>query len=115
VLEICRRGSRREPVVGTGLGADETTVWTRPAEAAIPRTSVRSTTTIVSRRSGRVEPPPRGVSSTPIDWLPDRQRGIPFFADLIAVATANHGRLPFLHVYDFARVRMVAGAARARR
>jgi myo-inositol-1(or 4)-monophosphatase len=116
-LEICRASvedvqrvlgelptrHEREPVVGQGLGGDETTAIDKAAEdVLLARFRSIDGITIVSEEAGR-----RGNGSTivvidPIDGSLNAKRGIPFFSVSIAVASGpTMGDVHFGYVYDF--------------
>jgi myo-inositol-1(or 4)-monophosphatase len=117
-LEICRacvadvRGvldelptrAEREPVVGAGLGGDETTAIDKAAEEAILARlrAVEEPLTIVSEEVGRFGGGPTVVVVDPIDGSLNAKRTIPFFAVSIAVADGETmGDVHFGYVYDF--------------
>jgi myo-inositol-1(or 4)-monophosphatase len=87
VLERLPTRAEREPVVGQGLGGDETTAIDAAAEEAILTRMRESAGAIVSEEVGRV-----GGSGLPllvvdpIDGSLNAKRGIPFFSLSIAVA-----------------------------
>ena len=96
--------SDREPVVGTGLGGDETTAIDAAAERVIlARLAGLGDATIVSEEIG--ERPGRGplrVVVDPIDGSLNAKRGIPFFSVSIAVADGDAmGDVLFGYVHDF--------------
>jgi myo-inositol-1(or 4)-monophosphatase len=93
----------REPVVGTGMGGDDTTAVDAAAEKAILRRFERlDDVTIVSeeiglRGSGRTR-----VVIDPIDGSLNAKRGIPFFSLSIAVAAGPAmGDVHLGFVHDF--------------
>ncbi|MHB8468740.1 MAG: inositol monophosphatase family protein [Gaiellaceae bacterium] len=116
-LEVCRAAcgdvqreltalptrAEREPVVGAGLGGDDTTAVDKAAEDAILARLRGLEVTIVSEEAGRLE----GGGSTvvvvdPIDGSLNAKRGLPFFALSIAVAEGETmGDVVFGYVYDF--------------
>jgi myo-inositol-1(or 4)-monophosphatase len=93
----------REPVVGRGLGGDETTAIDRAAEDAILERIRESAGSIVSEEVGRIggEALPLVVVD-PIDGSLNAKRGIPFFSISIAVAEGETmGDVVFGFVHDF--------------
>jgi myo-inositol-1(or 4)-monophosphatase len=122
-LEICRSAAEdvrrvldelptradREPVVGDGVGGDETTAIDAESEAAIVRRLERAHAeglefTLVSEELGERA---FGRSRTrvvvdPIDGSVNSKRGIPFFAFSLAVADGPQmDDVHFGYVYDF--------------
>ena len=116
-LELCRAAvadvdevlarlptrAEREPVVGQGLGGDETTAIDRAAEDAILARVRGAAGAVVSEEVGRL-----GGSATPlvvvdpIDGSLNAKRGIPFFSISIAVAEGETmDDVVFGFVYDF--------------
>jgi myo-inositol-1(or 4)-monophosphatase len=93
----------REPVVGQGLGGDETTAVDKAAEDAIvARLRGIPDLTIVSEEVGRLGDGKTVVVVDPIDGSLNAKRGIPFFAVSIAVASGETmGDVHFGYVYDF--------------
>jgi myo-inositol-1(or 4)-monophosphatase len=93
----------REPVVGTGLGGDETTAVDAAAEAAIlARFRDLDDVTIVSEEIGRLGTGSTTVVIDPIDGSLNAKRGLPFFSVSIAVADGpTMGDVHFGYVYDF--------------
>jgi myo-inositol-1(or 4)-monophosphatase len=115
-LEVCRaavadvRGvlaelptrAEREPVVGAGLGGDDTTAIDRAAEEAILARLRVLPVTIVSEEAGRVGAGETVVVVDPIDGSLNAKRGIPFFSLSIAVADGETmDDVHFGYVYDF--------------
>ncbi len=116
-LEICRASvadvqrvlgelptrAEREPVVGQGLGGDETTAIDKAAEDAIlARFRALDGITIVSEEAGRLGDGSTIVVIDPIDGSLNAKRGIPFFSVSIAVADGpTMGDVQFGYVYDF--------------
>jgi myo-inositol-1(or 4)-monophosphatase len=120
-LEACRAAARdveevlarlptsaeREPVVGAGVGGDDTTVIDAEAERAVVARldSLGTDFTLVSEELG--VRPSRGGSTTvvvvdPIDGSINAKRGIPFFALSVAVADGPAmGDVHFGYVFDF--------------
>jgi myo-inositol-1(or 4)-monophosphatase len=103
VLDDLPTRVEREPIVGTGLGGDETTAVDKAAEDAIlARLQVLDDVTIVSEEVGRVGDGASLVVVDPIDGSLNAKRGIPFFAVSIAVADGGRmGDVHFGYVYDF--------------
>jgi myo-inositol-1(or 4)-monophosphatase len=95
--------AEREPVVGQGLGGDETTAVDRAAESAIlARFRDLADVTLVSEEIGRLGQGRTLVVIDPIDGSLNAKRGIPFFSVSIAVADgARMGDVHFGYVYDF--------------
>jgi len=93
----------REPVVGTGLGGDETTAVDRAAEDAIlARLRAVDDITVVSEEVGRLGDGATVVVVDPIDGSLNAKRGIPYFSVSIAVADGpTMGDVFFGYVYDF--------------
>jgi len=94
--------AEREPVVGQGLGGDETTAIDKAAEDAIvARFGQLDDVTIVSEEVGRLGDGRTVVVIDPIDGSLNAKRGIPFFAVSIAVADGERmGDVYFGYVYD---------------
>jgi myo-inositol-1(or 4)-monophosphatase len=87
VLERLPTRVEREPVVGAGLGGDDTTAIDRAAEDAILARVQEAAGAVVSEEVGRIggaELPL--VVVDPIDGSLNAKRGIPFFSLSIAVA-----------------------------
>jgi myo-inositol-1(or 4)-monophosphatase len=104
VLEELPTRAEREPVVGEGLGGDETTAIDKAAEDAILARlrAVGEPLTIVSEEAGRLGDGPTLVVVDPIDGSLNAKRTIPFFAVSIAVADGETmGDVHFGYVYDF--------------
>jgi len=103
VLDELPTRAEREPVVGQGLGGDETTAIDRAAEDAIlARLRDLDDLTIVSEEVGRLGDGSTVVVVDPIDGSLNAKRGIPFFSVSIAVADApTMGAVHFGYVYDF--------------
>jgi myo-inositol-1(or 4)-monophosphatase len=94
----------REPVVGDGVGGDETTAIDAAAEhVIIERLRAVDGATIVSEEVGEVRGEGRWrVVVDPIDGSLNAKRGIPFFSLSIAVAEgATMDDVVFGYVYDF--------------
>jgi myo-inositol-1(or 4)-monophosphatase len=92
----------REPVVGSGVGGDETTAIDRAAENAIVARLRDLDVTIVSEEVGRLGDGATVVVVDPIDGSLNAKRGIPFFSLSIAVADGETmDDVHFGYVYDF--------------
>jgi myo-inositol-1(or 4)-monophosphatase len=93
----------REPVVGAGLGGDETTAIDRAAEEAILDRIRESAGAIVSEEIGRLGGAALPlVVVDPIDGSLNAKRGIPFFSISIAVAEGETmDDVVFGFVHDF--------------
>jgi myo-inositol-1(or 4)-monophosphatase len=103
VLEQLPTRAEREPVVGTGLGGDETTAVDTAAEDAIlARLRAIDDLTIISEEIGTLGDGSTVVVVDPIDGSLNAKRGIPFFSVSIAVASGpTMGDVEFGYVYDF--------------
>ena len=102
VLEELPTRAEREPVVGHGLGGDDTTAIDQAAEDAIVARFRELDVTIVSEEIGRLGSGSTVVVVDPIDGSLNAKRGIPFFAVSIAVADGERmGDVHFGYVYDF--------------
>jgi myo-inositol-1(or 4)-monophosphatase len=102
VLEELPSRTEREPVVGQGLGGDETTAVDRAAENAIVAHLRDLDVTIISEEIGRFGDGDTVVVVDPIDGSLNAKRGIPFFSVSIAVADGETmGDVHFGYVYDF--------------
>ena len=104
VLQELPSRDEREPVVGDGVGGDETTAVDAAAERAIvERLRAIDGVTVVSEEAGEL----RGEGSwrvvvDPIDGSLNAKRGIPFFSLSIAVAEGETmDDVVFGYVYDF--------------
>ncbi len=94
--------AEREPVVGEGLGGDETTAVDKAAEDAILARFRGLDVTIVSEEVGRLGSGSTVVVVDPIDGSLNAKRGIPFFAVSVAVADGETmDDVHFAYVYDF--------------
>jgi myo-inositol-1(or 4)-monophosphatase len=96
--------AEREPVVGTGMGGDETTAIDRASESAILSRlrAVDEPLTIVSEEVGVLGEGGTVVVVDPIDGSLNAKRELPFFAVSIAVADGpTMGDVRFGYVYDF--------------
>jgi myo-inositol-1(or 4)-monophosphatase len=93
----------REPVVGAGLGGDETTAIDRAAEDVILARVREAAGAIVSEEVGRLGGEARPlVVVDPIDGSLNAKRGIPFFSVSIAVAEGETmDDVLFGFVHDF--------------
>ena len=102
LTELPRR-SDREPVVGSGMGGDETTAIDAAAERVIlARFEGLDDLTIVSEEVGVIGDGPTHVVVDPIDGSLNAKRGIGFFALSIAVASGpTMGDVDFGFVHDF--------------
>ena len=115
-LEVCRaavedvRGVlgelptrvEREPVVGAGLGGDETTAVDAAAERVILARFDGIDGTIVSEEAGTVGCGTRRIVIDPIDGSLNAKRGIPFFSVSFALAPGQTmGEVHAGYVYDF--------------
>jgi myo-inositol-1(or 4)-monophosphatase len=103
VLAELPRRSDREPVVGDGMGGDETTAIDAAAERAIlARFEGLGDLTIVSEEIGVLGDGATHVVIDPIDGSLNAKRGIGFFALSIAVASGpTMGDVDFGFVHDF--------------
>jgi len=103
VLERLPTRAEREPVVGAGLGGDDTTAIDRAAEEAILARIQQAAGAVVSEEVGRFggsELPL--VVVDPIDGSLNAKRGIPFFSVSIAVAEGETlDDVVFGFVHDF--------------
>src|SRR3954470_14721384 len=95
--------AEREPVVGAGLGGDDTTAVDKAAEDAIlARLRDLDDVTIVSEEVGQLGNGSPVVGVDPIDGSLNAKRGIPYFSVSIAVADGpTMGDVHFGYVYDF--------------
>ena len=103
VLERLPTRVEREPVVGVGLGGDETTAIDRAAEEVILERVREAAGAVLSEEIGRLggEALPLVVVD-PIDGSLNAKRGIPFFSVSIAVAEGKTmDDVVFGYVYDF--------------
>jgi myo-inositol-1(or 4)-monophosphatase len=102
VLEDLPTRTEREPVIGRGLGGDETTAVDKAAEDAILAHFRELDVTIVSEEVGRFGSGETIVVIDPIDGSLNAKREIPFFSVSIAVAEGETmGDVHFGYVYDF--------------
>jgi myo-inositol-1(or 4)-monophosphatase len=95
--------AEREPVVGAGMGGDETTAIDAAAERAVlARFEHLDDVTIVSEEAGHVGGGSTYVVVDPIDGSLNAKRGIGFFSLSIAVASGpTMGDVNFGFVHDF--------------
>ena len=102
LAELPRR-SDREPVVGAGMGGDDTTAIDAAAERVIlARFDGLDGLTIVSEEVGVIGDGATYVVIDPIDGSLNAKRGIGFFALSIAVASGpTMGDVDFGFVHDF--------------
>jgi myo-inositol-1(or 4)-monophosphatase len=93
----------REPVVGAGMGGDETTAIDRAAERAVlARFGCVDDVTFISEEAGRLGDGGVHVVIDPIDGSLNAKRGIGFFSLSVAVASgARMGDVEFGFVHDF--------------
>src|SRR4029077_9067920 len=95
VLEDLPTRNEREPVVGQGLGGDETTAVDQAAEDAIVAHFRDLDVTIISEEVGRLGNGETVVVIDPIDGSLNAKRGIPFFS--LSIAVADGGRMGDVH------------------
>jgi myo-inositol-1(or 4)-monophosphatase len=101
LLELPGR-SEREPVVGRGMGGDETTAIDAAAESVILARFAGLDATIVSEEAGVRGDGMTHVVVDPIDGSLNAKRGIGFFSVSIAVASGpTMGDVDFGFVHDF--------------
>ena len=101
LLELPGR-SEREPVVGRGMGGDETTAIDAAAEGVILARFAGLDVTIVSEEAGIRGDGKTYVVVDPIDGSLNAKRGIGFFSVSIAVASGpTMGDVDFGFVHDF--------------
>jgi myo-inositol-1(or 4)-monophosphatase len=103
VLDELPTRALREPVVGAGMGGDDTTAIDRAAEAAILRRfQPLDGVTIVSEEAGEIGSGATVVVIDPIDGSLNAKRGIPFFSLSVAVASGSTmDDVFFGYVFDF--------------
>jgi myo-inositol-1(or 4)-monophosphatase len=102
VLATLPTRAEREPVLGTGLGGDETTAIDQAAEDAALAHFRELDTTIVSEEAGVSGDGRYRVVVDPIDGSLNAKRGIPFFSLSVAVADGETmDDVFFGYVYDF--------------
>ena len=107
VLERLPTRDEREPVVGVGVGGDDTTAIDAEVERAVVARldSTGLDFTLVSEELG-IRPAARGSDTVvvldPIDGSINAKRGVPFFSLSIAVADGPAmGDVRYGYVYDF--------------
>jgi myo-inositol-1(or 4)-monophosphatase len=105
VLEVMPTRAEREPVVGTGVGGDETTAIDAEVErAVVARLDDIPDYTLVSEELGEVV---KGdgmpwIVLDPIDGSLNAKRGVPYFCLSLAVADGpTMADVMFGYVYDF--------------
>jgi myo-inositol-1(or 4)-monophosphatase len=102
VLAALPGRAQREPVVGTGMGGDETTAIDEAAERVILARFAGPDRRIVSEEAGVSGEGRWTIVVDPIDGSLNAKRGIPFFSLSIAVADGDTmGDVVFAYVYDF--------------
>jgi myo-inositol-1(or 4)-monophosphatase len=102
VLERLPTRAEREPVVGAGLGGDDTTAIDQAAEDLILARVREAAGAVVSEEVGRIGSGLPLVVVDPIDGSLNAKRGIPFFSLSIAVAEGETmGDVVFGFVHDF--------------
>jgi myo-inositol-1(or 4)-monophosphatase len=103
VLAELPRRSDREPVVGAGMGGDETTALDEAAERVIlARFEGLDDVTLVSEEAGLLGDGKTHVVIDPIDGSLNAKRGIGFFSLSIAIASGSTmGDVVFGFVHDF--------------
>ena len=99
--------SDREPVVGAGMGGDDTTAIDAAVERAVVARLRRDRRRLHARLRGARRASPNGGDPTwvvldPIDGSINAKRGLPFFSLSVAVAEGGTmGDVTFGYVYDF--------------
>jgi myo-inositol-1(or 4)-monophosphatase len=102
VLERLPTRVEREPVVGAGLGGDDTTAIDQAAEDVILARLRAAAGAVVSEEIGRVGAGLPLVVVDPIDGSLNAKRGIPFFSLSVAVAEGEMmDDVVFGFVHDF--------------
>jgi myo-inositol-1(or 4)-monophosphatase len=102
VLAALPSRTEREPVVGRGLGGDETTAVDQAAEQAILRRLRGLDVRVVSEEAGCLGAGSTVVVVDPVDGSLNAKRGIPFFSLSIAVAEGDTmDDVVFGFVHDF--------------
>jgi myo-inositol-1(or 4)-monophosphatase len=103
VLAELPRRSDREPVVGAGMGGDETTAIDQAAERAVlARFGDVDDVTFISEEVGKLGDGRTHVVIDPIDGSLNAKRGIGFFSLSVAVASGpTMGDVEFGFVHDF--------------
>jgi len=89
VLDRMPTRAEREPVVGAGLGGDDTTAIDQAAEEVILARVREAAGAVVSEEVGRVGAGLPLLVVDPIDGSLNAKRGIPFFSLSIAVAAGE--------------------------
>ena len=96
--------SDREPVVGLGMGGDDTTAIDAEVERAVVARldGTGESFTLVSEELGVRDGGPTWIVLDPIDGSINAKRGLPFFSLSIAVAEGGTmGDVTFGYVFDF--------------
>jgi myo-inositol-1(or 4)-monophosphatase len=103
LVELPRRNDR-EPVVGAGMGGDDTTAIDAAVERAVVARfdAAAGEFTLVSEELGVRDGGDTWVVLDPIDGSINAKRGLPFFSLSVAVAeSGTMGDVVFGYVYDF--------------
>jgi myo-inositol-1(or 4)-monophosphatase len=103
LVELPRRNDR-EPVVGAGMGGDDTTAIDAAVERAVVARfdAAGGEFTLVSEELGIRDGGDTWVVLDPIDGSINAKRGLPFFSLSVAVAeSGTMGDVVFGYVYDF--------------
>src|SRR5262249_29281054 len=103
LVELPRR-SDREPVVGAGMGGDDTTAIDAAVERAVVARfdGAAGDFTLVSEELGVRRGGPVWVVLDPVDGSINAKRGLPFFSLSVAIAEGGTmGDVTFGYVYDF--------------
>ena len=104
VLAELPNRSDREPVVGDGMGGDDTTAIDAAVERAVVSRfdATGEAFTLVSEELGVRNGGPTWVVLDPIDGSINAKRGLPFFSLSVAIAEGGTmGDVTFGYVYDF--------------
>jgi myo-inositol-1(or 4)-monophosphatase len=104
VLAELPNRSDREPVVGAGMGGDDTTAIDAAVERAVVSRfdATGEAFTLVSEELGVRNGGPTWVVLDPIDGSINAKRGLPFFSLSVAIAEGGTmGDVAFGYVYDF--------------
>jgi len=104
VLAELPRRSDREPVIGTGMGGDDTTAIDAAVERAVVARfdGAAGDFTLVSEELGVRSGGPVWVVLDPVDGSINAKRGLPFFSLSVAIAEGGTmGDVTFGYVYDF--------------
>jgi myo-inositol-1(or 4)-monophosphatase len=102
VLAELPRRSDREPVVGSGMGGDDTTAIDAAAERVVLARFEHLDVTVVSEEAGVLGKGKPYIVVDPIDGSLNAKRGIGFFSLSIAVASGpTLGDVDFGFVHDF--------------